>query len=140
MMEKLIAEQWIKGSTADPRWIGQNKHGIIFTTLGGNDESNAQRLVKCWNEYDKEVERANLAEAALVKFEQLAAEELAGFNALQKKADVCDEVVEALKRYGRHSADCMLTKEAELNRINAMSTTEVYCDCGFEQALAKAKV
>ena len=70
-MENLIAEQWIKGSTADPRWIGQNKHGVIFTTLGGNDESNAQRLVKCWNEYDS----------------------------LKAKADVCDELVEIIQKF-----------------------------------------
>ena len=58
----------------------------------GEEVANAERLVLCWNGYDKEVERANLAEAALVKFEQLAAEEIAGFNALQAKADLHDEL------------------------------------------------
>ena len=90
--------------------------------------ANAQRLVKCWNEYDKEVERANLAEAALVKFEQLAAEEIAGFNALKAKADVCDELVEALKIHGEHSDKCYKNL-----------TIGGFCDCGLEQALAKAE-
>ena len=97
--------------------------------FGIHDETaNAQRLVKCWNEYDKEVERANLAEAALVKFEHLAAEEIAGFNALKAKADVCDELVKALKKYARHLPACECMWKTLQSRK---------CTCGFEQALAK---
>ena len=64
--------------------------------------ANAQRLVKCWNEYDS----------------------------LKAKADVCDELVEALKKYAGHLPACECMWKTLQSRK---------CTCGFEQTLAKAK-
>ena len=81
-------------------WIGADYH---IATVHGNQtfrEANAQRLVKCWNEY----------------------------GSLKAKADVCDELVEALKIHGEHSDKCYKNL-----------TIGGFCDCGLEQALAKAE-
>ena len=88
-------------------------------------EANAQRLVKCWNEYDSLKAKADCCGA----FEAIA----------HRLSKANDELVEALKRYGNHLNDCKLTEEAKLNLINACSCSEVYCDCGFKQILAKAE-
>ena len=106
-MEKLIAMQ-------KNLFMG-HKGEIILTTQKDVDENNpmiakdiidaehAQRFIKRWNEYDS----------------------------LKAKADVCDELVEALKKYAGHLPACECMWKTLQSRK---------CTCGFEQALAKAKV
>lgn len=110
-------------SLEDHYWTIRDQTGHIF--MGRKQEkamkaivwflNNCEEIAKCWNGYDKEIERANLAEAALVKFEQLAAEEHASTKAHH------DNLIVALRkcrkctcprswpRAGNHEKQCYIT-------------------------------
>ncbi len=100
---------------------------IYFQTIYDNDKANANRLVLCWNEHDGAIERANLAEAALVKFEQLAAEANARLIA------AAPELLEVAKKTSE-----LLAKVAEMN-IQPFPFMAVALNNEARQAVEKAK-
>ncbi len=99
--------KWLPNGLDHILYLDGNYFAEFEFALAKDDDPKIQakymrRLVKCWNEYDS----------------------------LKAKADVCDELVEALKKYAGHLPACECMWKTLQSRK---------CTCGFEQALAKAE-
>ena len=66
------------GTESNPRCILTADKSCLFQTVGGNDEANAERLVKVWNAHDRLTERIKKLEAARIKKLDAAVKSLIG--------------------------------------------------------------